>query len=76
MRTSQRALENSQTGEESRWRNPDNGHSGSVTPIRTLNEHGRFCREYSNKVTIGGKTQEAYGKACRQPDGSWQIVQE
>jgi surface antigen len=25
-------------------------------------------------VTIVGKTERAYGTACRQPDGSWKIV--
>ena len=28
-------------------------------------------REYTNKVIIGGKTVDAYGSACLQPDGSW-----
>jgi hypothetical protein len=28
-------------------------------------------REYQNKVVIGGKTVDAYGTACLQPDGSW-----
>jgi hypothetical protein len=28
-------------------------------------------REYTNKVIIGGKTVDAYGTACLQPDGSW-----
>jgi len=25
-------------------------------------------------VTIDGRTEVAYGTACRQPDGSWKIV--
>ncbi len=29
------------------------------------------CREYQTTVTIDGKPQKAYGKACRQPDGTW-----
>lgn len=28
-------------------------------------------REYTNKVIVGGKTVDAYGTACLQPDGSW-----
>jgi len=28
-------------------------------------------REYQNKVIIGGRTVDAYGTACLQPDGSW-----
>lgn len=59
------------------WDNPDNGHYGSVTPVRqgTNDATGEYCREFQQTVTIGGQTQQAYGVACRQPDGSWRIVQ-
>ncbi|MEE8203551.1 MAG: hypothetical protein V3R74_07315, partial [Alphaproteobacteria bacterium] len=33
------------------------------------------CREYQTTVNVGGQVEQAYGTACRQPDGSWQIVQ-
>jgi hypothetical protein len=29
------------------------------------------CREYQTTIMIGGKPEKAYGKACRQPDGTW-----
>jgi hypothetical protein len=29
------------------------------------------CREYQTTITIGGKDEKAYGRACRQPDGTW-----
>ena len=32
-----------------------------------------YCREYQTQVTIAGQPQNAYGTACRKPDGSWQI---
>lgn len=35
-----------------------------------------YCREYTRTVYIGNRTQEAYGTACLQPDGSWMIVGE
>lgn len=35
-----------------------------------------YCREYTRTVYIGARTQEAYGTACLQPDGSWMIVGE
>lgn len=35
-----------------------------------------YCREYTRPVQIGGRTQEAYGQACLQPDGAWRIVNE
>lgn len=74
--TSQRALESNRTGEASTWTNPDSGHSGTVQPTRTFQTaEGQYCREYQQTVTIAGKTESAYGTACRQPDGAWKIVQ-
>jgi surface antigen len=35
---------------------------------------GAYCREFQQTVTIGGKTESAYGTACRQPDGTWKVV--
>ena len=32
------------------------------------------CREFQRTITIGGKTEKAYGTACRQPDGTWKEV--
>lgn len=53
----------------------DDGYGYQVTPLRTYEpEPGRYCREYQTVVTIGGRAEQAYGTACRQPDGSWQIV--
>lgn len=34
----------------------------------------RYCREYTKSVRVGGDLQSAYGTACMQPDGSWEIV--
>jgi len=57
------------------WNNPETGNSGTVTPVRDgTTSTGAYCREFQQTVTVGGKTEEAYGTACRQPDGSWQIV--
>jgi len=74
-RTAQKALETAPSGTTSNWVNPDSGHAGSVTPspaYRTAD--GRVCREYQTTVTIGGRTEQAYGTACRAADGSWKIT--
>jgi surface antigen len=74
-RATQRSLETSPSGRPTEWRNPDSGHYGTVTPEPAFkSREGEFCREYQQTVTIGGRTEEAYGTACRQPDGSWKIV--
>ncbi len=76
----ERAYEQAQTapiGQPITWDNPDNGHYGSVTPVRegTHDQTGEYCREFQQTVTIGGRPENAYVIACRQPDGTWQIVQ-
>ena len=73
-RNQQTALESYQVGQTSTWTNPDSGHSGSYTPTRTYQSpQGQPCREYQQTITVGGKTEEAYGTACRQADGSWKV---
>lgn len=70
----QRALETAPSGKPVAWNNPDSGHSGTVTPVRTFESNGSYCREYQQTVTIGGRPENSFGTACRQPDGSWRIV--
>lgn len=41
--------------------------------ISDANAREAYCREYQTQVTIAGQPQNAYGTACRKPDGSWQI---
>jgi surface antigen len=73
--TTQTTLERGRTGVASTWRNPDTGNYGSVTPIRTTEAtNGAVCREYQQTITVGGRTEEGVGTACRQPDASWRIV--
>lgn len=74
-RTSQRAFETAQAGQSLPWSNPQSGHSGSITPSAPYkNTDGQYCREFTQKINVGGQTQSGYGTACRQPDGSWQII--
>ncbi|MCC7260018.1 MAG: glycine zipper 2TM domain-containing protein [Alphaproteobacteria bacterium] len=74
--TAQRALENSRSGESLPWQNPQSGHSGTITPINVVRDSsGQYCREYTQTVNVGGRTEQAYGMACRQPDGTWRIQQ-
>lgn len=53
----------------------DGGASGSATAIREgQNANGYTCREFQQTITIDGNFEEAYGTACLQGDGTWQIV--
>jgi surface antigen len=60
-------------GRPTQWRS-QRGSYGTVTPGRAYNQGGYYCREYSHTIYIDGRPQRGYGQACRQPDGSWQIV--
>ncbi|MEQ8735213.1 MAG: RT0821/Lpp0805 family surface protein [Rhodospirillaceae bacterium] len=62
-------------GETIVWNNVDSGNYGNVTPVRDgYTDSGRYCREFQTEVTVDGEQQKGYGTACRQEDGSWQIV--
>lgn len=70
----QRALETAPVGKAVVWSNPDNGNRYSVRPIRTYYVQRQPCREYTTHAIIGGRSQQIYGKACRQADGAWRVV--
>jgi surface antigen len=73
--STQNALEGTSNGTTSNWINPDSGNRGSITPTRTYQpQTGQYCREFTQSIVVGGQKQNGFGSACRQPDGSWQIV--
>lgn len=62
-------------GERIAWNNPQSGNSGVITTTREgYSNAGTYCREYQQTVAVGGKTEMAYGTACKQPDGTWKII--
>jgi surface antigen len=74
-RAAGQAFEANPTGQATTWRNPDNGHYGTITPTRTMQQpNGEVCREFQQTIVVGGQTQQGVGTACRQPDGTWRIV--
>lgn len=62
------------TGAPQQWRNPQNGVYGTVAPGPVIYSNDRYCRPYTNTVYIDGQPQVARGTACRNPDGSWQVI--
>lgn len=67
-------LETTRTGVATTWTNPDTGHDYRMVPTRTYESAEGPCREYTLNAEIGGRTEQVYGTACRQADGSWRIV--
>lgn len=67
------AATNAPIGERVIW--SEGRANGMVVATREgTSTSGRYCREFQQRVSIGGKTEEAYGTACRRPDGSWEVV--
>ncbi len=74
-RNVQDSLEHNRSQETGSWVNPDNNHSGTLTPTKTYRTaQNTYCREYLQTVVISGEESRAYGTACREPDGSWKII--
>lgn len=69
------ALEYGGDGQPVSWRSPDEDWSYAVTPTETYRTtQGRYCREYISTAEVAGRRQQVYGTACRQPDGSWELI--
>jgi surface antigen len=68
------ALETGPSGAPVAWRNPDSGRYGDVVPGPAYQVNGASCRQFTNTVFIDGKPQSMRGTACRNPDGTWSMV--
>ncbi len=64
-------------GQSIQWRDPQSS-TGAYGTVMTTREgtagDGSYCREYQQTIVVGGQTQQGYGTACRQVDGSWRIA--
>ncbi len=70
-----RVLETARTGQTVAWRNPDTGGTYEVTPVATnTSDPNRYCRDYTARSTINGRTETTRGIACRRHDGTWKTV--
>jgi surface antigen len=72
-----RAMESSETGTTSSWRNENSGNQGSVTPTSApyRDPNRRLCRNFSETITLADGTSETVnGRRCQKPDGSWEFV--
>ena len=69
-----RALEYGKAGVATPWRNPDNGHHGSVVAENPYVSGNQHCRNFAHTVYVDGTPQTMKGRACRNPDGTWRNV--
>jgi surface antigen len=74
-RNMNQALESNTVGQPAYWQNQNTGNSYTVVPTKNVSVDGnQYCREYRTTANVAGKAQQVYGTACRQPDGSWKVV--
>lgn len=69
--TTRTTLESQPSGVASTWRNPDSGREGTVTAEPAyVDAKGRDCRAFRQTAQEAAER----GIACRNADGSWQMV--
>jgi Ni/Co efflux regulator RcnB/surface antigen len=57
------------------WRNPRNGHYGQFNIDSYYDDPAGFrCAQFNQMNYIQGRPYPGRGAACRQPDGSWAVV--
>lgn len=71
-------LQNGKPGKQSGWSNPESGNSGTANAGETYEQAktGKDCRDFETTVFTDGNESTATGTACRNDDGSWEVVRE
>ncbi len=52
---------------------PSSRSKRAARPATAADDSGP-CREFQTHIIIDGKSEPAHGTACRQPDGTWRVV--
>ena len=60
-------------GQRQTWRGKK-GTYGIVEPGAESVRAEGACRDYAQKVYVGGRPQSGNGTACRKPDGNWHFI--
>ena len=76
------ALNSGEVGRNYDWNSGDSNGSFVITNDSRVRGNGysdkmhrnEYCREFTQKINIGGRIETGYGKACRKPNGDWEIV--
>lgn len=64
------------TGTVTQWKNTKTEHFGEIAPSAKYQARdGRECREFHQSIILDGELHEGGGFACREPDGSWRMIE-
>lgn len=70
----QYGLESGRSGVPYNWNDPSTGYRYSITPRSSFHKNHRPCRSYTMSIRAHGSMQTVSATACRQPDGTWQNI--
>ncbi|HXJ02352.1 MAG TPA: glycine zipper domain-containing protein [Micropepsaceae bacterium] len=56
------------------WRSPRGDSYGYVQVGDYYQDAGRRCTTYTQEIWVHGRPETARGRACRRPDGTWQMI--
>ena len=71
----QRTLETAMSGHTNGWRNEFSRNAGTVVASPAFkNLAGQWCRHLVETITIARETRSGNGTACRNVDGTWDLV--
>lgn len=68
------ALEYSQNRVPVNWQSSSDAASGAVIAATPYQVGSQNCRQYTHNYSIRGVPQAAKGTACRNPNGSWSLL--
>jgi len=69
-----KALEYTASGQPVSWKGDQASHYGEVVAAQPYRVGSQDCRQYAQTVYAGGSGTTARGTACRNPDGSWSLL--
>lgn len=71
------ALERAPAGISVDWQSGLSGHGGSITPLSAPYRDGqhRVCRDYAERLVIGGRARNYTHRGCRDRSGVWVWVE-
>jgi surface antigen len=70
-----RAMESAPTGQAVTWTNPSSGTMIQLSVTRTFQRaDDTYCREFTQSIMNKDQPSTTKGTACRQSDGTWQII--
>ena len=71
-----RALESTAPGDTAVWQSQGGLVSGIIVPSQPYRVGSQDCRQYTHTITVvgGGGERAARGAACRNEDGSWELL--